>query len=108
MYFDIGIGLQDLNRTKNDGFLNAAAQQSNWHKSNNYKPINNNPTTNLNGGMAEGIAMTLELVIGKALTETFIKNKWINCSGDVDLNAFGVFSGNKGASYLGGQSNNEV
>ena len=34
IYFDVGIGMQDLNRTKPKGFLSTPEQQFNWHKSN--------------------------------------------------------------------------
>lgn len=103
LYFDVGVGLQDLNRTENNGVLNTAEQQTSWHRSRGYKPINNNPTKNTSQ-LAEGIAMIMELAIGKVLTETFLKNKWIHCTGDVDLNAFSVLSGNKGSSLVGTRS----
>ncbi len=101
IYFDIGIGIQDLNRTQNEGFLNTAEQQRDWHKSRDKIPVYNNPTDR-DPNIAEGISPILNLAIGKALSSTFIKNNWVRCTGDMDLNGFVSLSGNKGASLAGG------
>ena len=62
--------------------------------------IKNNPSkTKLRD--AQGLAPLLNLVVGKVLSSTFLENKWIHCSGDVDLNAFMNISGNNGASFAG-------